>query len=129
MGTAEVGNDESDAALGLNTLVSKTTNASQSGPASYVNPAQPVSNVQNTSGNSQQEQVTSMIDTTGRGTSGLRAARDAHAYGDLQVNDDKIFFTRTAPQQLTNSQIMQRESTKRTKDQLQEAMQARRDRK
>ena len=121
MGTADVGNDGTEAALGLNSLVSRTTNASQSGPASYVTPAQPASIVQNTSVNSQQQQVTTMIDTTARGTSGLRAARDAHAYGDLQVNDDKIFFTRTAPQQLTNSQIMQRESTKRVKDQLAQA--------
>ena len=39
MGTAEVGNDESDAALGLNSLVSRTTNSSQGGTASYVAPA------------------------------------------------------------------------------------------
>ena len=86
-------------------MASKTTyaSASQGGASSYVNPAQLVSNVQNTSGNSQQQQTTTMIDTTGGGTSGLRAARDAHAYGDLQVNDDKIFFTRTAPQHLTTS--------------------------
>ena len=128
MGTADVGNDETEAALGLNSLVSRTTNASQSGPASYVNPAQPVSNVQNTSGNSQQEQTTMMIDTTGGGTSGVRAAKDAHAYGDIKVNDSSFFITRTAPQQLTSSQLMQRETTRKATAALAQAEQSRSDR-